>query len=157
MLNSKHPYSGSTDGQQFPPGVKDEDKLYIFATDLCRKMFLNYKDTQDIEGIDALRFVPPPKALQVNTLENIGFCMEIEPDVDWDSCIKPIEGSDELDISECLEDDNYQGNCHDGLLDISKCMKNAPVIISSPHFFQVCFWILFFKEYIYRINFIFNV
>ena len=40
-------------------------------------------------------------------------------------------------LEKCFEDENYSGHCYDGTLDITKCMKNAPVIMSSPHFYQV--------------------
>ena len=32
-----------SDGQQFPPYVKDTDKLYIFQTDVCRSLFITYQ------------------------------------------------------------------------------------------------------------------
>ena len=100
-------------------------------------MFINYKEDQNIGGIPALRFVAAPIALQVNTTENIGFCMEIEPDVDWDKCIKPTEDSDILDLKDCFEDPNYKGKCFDGTLDITRCMGKAPIVVSSPHFYAV--------------------
>ena len=83
-----------------------------------------------------LRFAPPAKGLQVNTTDNIGFCMEIEPDVDWDNCTSPTEDENILDLEKCFEDPNYTEKCQDGTLDITNCMK-APVIMSLPHFYQV--------------------
>lgn len=32
-----------TDGQAFAPDIKKEDRLWIFTTDLCRSMFLEFK------------------------------------------------------------------------------------------------------------------
>ena len=83
------------------------------------------------------RFIAPSLALQANTTANVGFCMEIEPNVPWDTCIQNTTDPDILDLTTCFEDENYSGHCYDGTLDITKCMKNAPVIMSSPHFYQV--------------------
>ena len=84
-----------------------------------------------------LRFAPPAKGLQVNTTDNIGFCMEIEPNVDWEGCITPTEEDENiLNLEKCFEDPNYTEKCQDGTLDITNCMK-APVIMSLPHFYQV--------------------
>ena len=83
------------------------------------------------------RFIAPSLALQANTTANVGFCMEIEPNVPWDTCIQNTTDPDILNLTTCFEDENYSGHCYDGTLDITKCMKNAPVIMSSPHFYQV--------------------
>ncbi len=32
-----------TDGQQFHPDLKEDEKLWIFSTDLCRSMFLTFQ------------------------------------------------------------------------------------------------------------------
>ena len=104
-------------------------------------MFISYKEEQDISGIPAMRFVAAPIALQVNTTENIGFCMEINPDVDWDNCINNSTTPDDsniLDLTDCFQDSNYKGNCFDGTLDITRCMGKAPIVVSSPHFYAVC-------------------
>ena len=125
---------------------KDSDKLYIFQTDVCRSLFITYQDDVDIHGIPALRFVAPPIALQVNTTANIGYCMEIEKNVDWAACIQKNESDPEiLNVEQCFKNETFNKNCekpgecrcYDGTLDITKCMKDAPVIISSPHFYQV--------------------
>ena len=64
--------------------------------------------------------------------------MEYEKGVPWDECIRTTDDPDILDISDCTGGNyNYTGNCKDGILDITKCMGNAPVIVSSPHFYQV--------------------
>jgi hypothetical protein len=87
-----------TDGQQFHPDVKDDETLWIFQTDLCRNLFIKYKEDQDIDGIKVLRFAPPAEALQVNTVTNVGFCMEIEKDVNWDECIMTTSDPNILDL-----------------------------------------------------------
>ena len=141
--NACNMLSGS-DGQQFPPGIEDDDKLYVFATDICRSLFAVHKSDEDIDGIPVKRFYVPSEAFQLNTTANIGYCMEYEKDVPWDECIRTTDDPDILDISDCTGGNyNYTGNCKDGILDITKCMGNAPVIVSSPHFYQV---ILFDRE-----------
>ena len=32
-----------TDGQQFHPYVKDNERLWIFQTDICRSLYMNYQ------------------------------------------------------------------------------------------------------------------
>ena len=96
-----------------------------------------YQDDQDVHGINALRFVAPSIALQVNTTANIGFCMELEPNVPWDDCIQITDDPEILNLDICFNDTNYSGHCYDGTLDITRCMQKAPVIMSSPHFYQV--------------------
>ena len=99
----------------------------------------------DIHGINALRFVAPPIALQVNTTANIGFCMEIEPKVDWAACIQESDDPEILNLEQCFKNETFnekcekpgECRCYDGTLDITRCMEDAPVIISSPHFYQV--------------------
>lgn len=127
-----------SDGQQFPPFVKNDDIFHVFASDICRTIFVTYQNEQDIDGIKALRFSPPTKAFQVNTTTNVGFCMEIEKNVPWDECYKEVEGDPEIyDLTNCFNHVNYTGRCHDGLLDVTKCKQQAPGIISNPHFYQV--------------------
>ena len=38
----------------------------------------------------SFRFIAPSLALQVNTTANVGFCMEVEPNVPWDTCINQV-------------------------------------------------------------------
>lgn len=84
-----------------------------------------------------LRFVIVPESLQTNTTFNMGFCMEVEdppdPDITWDSCLKPSSNPDELDLSDCRLDEHQ---CPNGVLDIARCMGGAPVFMSSPYFYH---------------------
>ena len=61
-----------------------------------------------VEGIPALRYVPPVEALQVNTRDNIGFCIQTNPDVDWETCVQNTTDPDILNIDKCYEDLNYR-------------------------------------------------
>ena len=74
--------------------------------------------------------------------------MEYEKGVPWDECIRTTDDPDILDISDCTGG-NYNYNCKDGILELTKCMSNSPVIVSSPHFYQV---ILFHSNNIAKIN-----
>ena len=127
-----------SDGQAFPPDVTDDKRYYIFATDICRSLYAEYDSEIDIDGINALRYTVPAKAFQVNTTENIGFCMEHEKlkDIPWDECLIATGEPDILSLDNCTE---HFGDidCYDGIMDISKCMKRASVVISNPHFYQV--------------------
>ena len=125
-----------SNGLQFPPGVTNDDKLYVFSTDLCRSLFTIHKSDNDDDGIFVKRFYVPAEAFQINTTANIGYCMEYEKDVPWNECLQPTDDPDILDISQCTEHPDYSGHCIDGILDITKCMGNAPMVISAPHFYQ---------------------
>ena len=125
-----------SNGLQFPPGVTDKDKLYVFNTDVCRSLFTIHQSDIDDDGIFAKRFYVPMEAFQLNTTSNIGFCMEYEKDVPWNECLDNTEDPDVLDISKCIEHPEYSGRCKDGILDITKCMGDTPLIISAPHFYQ---------------------
>jgi hypothetical protein len=74
----------------------------------------------DVDGIPALQFAPPLESLQVNTVENIGFCMEVEKWVNWTACIKETDNPDILNIEDCINDEKYLGTCFDGTLNITR-------------------------------------
>ncbi|XP_053212123.1 platelet glycoprotein 4-like isoform X2 [Panonychus citri] len=99
-----------TDGSAFPPNVKKNSKLEIFTTDLCRSFPLVYKEKVKVKGISTYRFVIPPEAFYgpEKNPENKCFCINPDPKT-------------------CN---------HNGLLDISSCRQFAPLVASSPHFFQ---------------------
>ncbi|XP_075260604.1 lysosome membrane protein 2-like [Convolutriloba macropyga] len=106
-----------TDGTIFPVDVPKDERLYVFNTQICRSIFLEAEEDQEIEGIDTTKFVAPSEVFEVDFEDNVGYCTGGEKD-------------------ECL------GN---GLLDASKCYKelikdqtgqslDISLIISSPEF-----------------------
>ena len=70
----------------------------------------------------------PARALQVNTTLNLGFCKQIQPEVDWDNCTveetsNPNPEDTILDISSCQANFTAASECMDGVQDITKCME----------------------------------
>lgn len=138
------------------------ERLWIFQTDICRSVYLDYQEEKEFMGFDTLKFVVPAAALKVENEFNLGFCKEIQrgvhgafsPQVKWDECTK-LNGTRAsspentiLDISECKNDKTRYDDSHDcldGIMDISRCMEGASVTISSPHFYQSDdkFWKMF--------------
>ncbi|KAI7796263.1 lysosome membrane protein 2c [Triplophysa rosa] len=97
-----------TDGASFHPIITKTEKLYMFSTDLCRSLYAVYESDVSVQGVPGFRFVPPSEVFANITInpDNAGFC------VTNDTCV----GS--------------------GLLNISVCKEGAPIIMSSPHFYQ---------------------
>ncbi|KAG1692631.1 Lysosome membrane protein 2 [Nymphon striatum] len=100
------------DGGQFPPSVSKKDVLYTFSTDLCRSLHLTYEKNVDHHGISTYRFIAPEDLFADPRTFAPNKCY---------CTTKPCFGK--------------------GLLDISSCKKGAPVVMSSPHFYQAA------KEY----------
>ncbi|XP_065351124.1 sensory neuron membrane protein 1-like [Cloeon dipterum] len=96
-----------SDATIFSPFMDKETKIYVFATDLCRSIYLSYDKEISHEGISGYRYVVD--ALQLGNLssrpENYCFC--------------PPNGA-------CLKE---------GAMDLFPCF-NGPVILSMPHFYQ---------------------
>lgn len=96
-----------TDGSAFHPLLSKKERLYIFTSDLCRSIFMEFDKDVEVKGIPAYRFTPP-KAVLASKEEN--------PDNEG-FCVSP---------KECLGT---------GLLKVSPCRKGAPVVASFPHFY----------------------
>ncbi|KAM5194692.1 lysosome membrane protein 2 [Mantella aurantiaca] len=97
-----------TDGTTFHPLIDKDDILYMFSSDLCRSLYAIYDSTKSVKKVSAFRFVPPAKIFANITINpgNAGFCVPA-------------------------------GNClPSGLLNVSECKQGAPIILSSPHFYQ---------------------
>jgi len=124
-----------TDGQQFPPGVDKNERLWIFNTAPCRSIFMDFQTDQDIEGISTLRYVVPLDGVNVNKTINFCACEELKrcdecTENVTENCFKRLQDDPEtLDISLCTVE-----KCFDGLQDISKC-QGAPTYMSYPHFY----------------------
>ncbi|CAJ0919617.1 unnamed protein product [Ranitomeya imitator] len=97
-----------TDGTSFHPLINKDDIIYLFSSDLCRSIFAVYEASDSVKGISVFRFTPPAKVFANVTVnpDNAGYCVP-------------------------------KGNClPSGLLNVSVCKQDAPIILSSPHFYQ---------------------
>ncbi|XP_043090315.1 lysosome membrane protein 2c isoform X2 [Puntigrus tetrazona] len=97
-----------TDGASFHPVITKTEKLYMFSSDLCRSIYAQYESDVSVQGVPGFRFVPPSEVFANLTInpDNAGFCVPA-------------------------------GNClGSGLLNVSVCKEDAPIIMSSPHFYQ---------------------
>lgn len=98
-----------TDGSRFKPSLQKDDVIYIFVSQLCRSLYLNYeKDTSEFD-IPLYRYTTTFKLFQNHTgnPDNAAFC-------------------------------DPKGVCYGtGLLPVGQCQAgNPPVFMSSPHFYQ---------------------
>ncbi|XP_060746357.1 lysosome membrane protein 2c [Tachysurus vachellii] len=96
-----------TNGATFHPIINKTEKLYMFSSDLCRSIYAIFESELSVRGVPAYRFVPPSEVFANTT---------INPD----------------NAGFCVG-----GNClSSGLLNVSVCKQGAPIIMSSPHFYQ---------------------
>ncbi|KAJ8338941.1 hypothetical protein SKAU_G00357270 [Synaphobranchus kaupii] len=97
-----------TNGAFFHPIITKKETVYMFSSDLCRSIYAQYEKDVSVRGIPAYRFVPPSEVFANFTVNpaNAGFCVP-------------------------------PGTClPSGLLNVSVCKQGAPIIMSSPHFYQ---------------------
>ncbi|XP_067340661.1 lysosome membrane protein 2c isoform X2 [Channa argus] len=97
-----------TNGASFHPVITKDEMLYMFSSDLCRSLYALYEEDVTVKGIPGYRFIPPSTVFANLTVNpaNAGFCVPT-------------------------------GNClGSGLLNVSPCKNGAPIIMSSPHFYQ---------------------
>ncbi|XP_036384450.1 lysosome membrane protein 2c [Megalops cyprinoides] len=97
-----------TNAAAFHPIITKGETLYMFSSDLCRSLYARYEKDILVRGIPAYRFVPPSEVFANLSVNpaNAGFCVPA-------------------------------GNClGSGLLNVSVCKQDAPIIMSSPHFYQ---------------------
>lgn len=93
-----------SDGTLYPPFVDTSKQYYLFSSDLCRSLVINYSDSYTLKGIDLKRFKVPREAF-VNTSYDSGFCTP--------------------NNANCLPS---------GFLNASACREGAPIVFSLPHF-----------------------
>ncbi|XP_072311485.1 lysosome membrane protein 2c isoform X2 [Eucyclogobius newberryi] len=97
-----------TNGASFHPVVTRNETLYMFVSDLCRSLYAEYEEDVSVKGIPGYRFSPPTKVFASAKVnpDNAGFCVPA-------------------------------GNClGSGVLNVSPCKQGAPILMSSPHFYQ---------------------
>ncbi|XP_061763940.1 lysosome membrane protein 2c [Nerophis ophidion] len=97
-----------TNGASFHPVITKHETLYMFSSDLCRSIYAVFEEDVAVKGIPAYRFSPPSQVFANHTVNpaNAGFCVP---------------------ASNCLGS---------GVLNVSPCKQGAPIIMSSPHFYQ---------------------
>ncbi|KAH9495206.1 Lysosome membrane protein 2 [Bulinus truncatus] len=95
-----------TDGTIYPPFIDKAETKYLFSSDLCRSLGMDFTKDVTVKEIDLARFVAPDIMFGNVTTNpyNAGFCT---PN---DTCLPS------------------------GLLNVSTCRSGAPVIMSMPHF-----------------------
>uniref|UniRef100_A0A3P9KWZ4 Scavenger receptor class B, member 2c n=1 Tax=Oryzias latipes TaxID=8090 RepID=A0A3P9KWZ4_ORYLA len=97
-----------TNGASFHPVITKNELLRIFSSELCRSLYAVYEDDVSVKGIPGYRFILPSEVFANESVNpaNAGFCVPA-------------------------------GNClGSGLLNVSACKQGAPIIMSSPHFYQ---------------------
>lgn len=97
-----------TNGASFHPVITKNETLYMFSSDLCRSLYAVYEEDVTVKSIPGYRFSPPSKVFANTTInpDNAGFCIPA-------------------------------GNClGSGVLNVSVCKQGAPIVMSSPHFYQ---------------------
>ena len=111
------------------PGTKEEDDLEMFISLMCRRIGLKFEKRVEHEGLESLRFIPPPNALGAHD--------------DTDQ-----ERRNPENACYCMKDRGF--DCYgSGLLNMAPCKvksdlpAGAPIALSFPHFYQVSssFWL----------------
>ena len=65
-----------SDGTGWHPFISKDDILYLFSTDICRSIYIQYDHSRSVKGIPLYQFVPPSSVLADNATnpDNGGFC-----------------------------------------------------------------------------------
>lgn len=111
--------------------------LFLISLSLCvyRSIYAVYESDVSVRGVPGFRFVPPSEVFANVTInpDNIGFC------VTNDTCM----GSGLLNVSVCKEGMCVRTRvCESKLVSLVilpshfLVMSGAPIIMSSPHFYQ---------------------
>ncbi|XP_043189888.1 sensory neuron membrane protein 2-like [Amphibalanus amphitrite] len=97
-----------TDGITYPPHMERKDRIFIFNKDLCRSIYLDYERDVEYFGISTRRYVPARAVLEDPAVnpDNKCFCA---PE---DHCLRA------------------------GALSLSPCQFGAPIVASTPHFYN---------------------
>ncbi|CAG7726054.1 unnamed protein product [Allacma fusca] len=101
-----------TDGSLFPPFVERDRIVRLFSADLCRSLYLKYTNDYEYKGLTGYQFSAPREMLEgaLDNLNNACFCV--------------------------TPGNNYTGCLKTGAIQLSACRNGAPIIMSTPHFFD---------------------
>jgi len=109
-----------TDGMAYSPNIDKDTDVWLFNDQLCRSIWLSFKQEVNIQGIKTYQFSPSPDVFSMSNPNNYCYCPTVR------DCAIAVPENDTWDMSECNE-------CIDGLLSLQGC-QGAPVIMSTPHF-----------------------
>lgn len=103
-----------SDGTIWHPFVDTSQRMYVFNTDVCRSIYLTYSKsvTTSSSGITTYRFTPPTSVMADPRTcpDNRCFCSPY--DANGTFCLRA------------------------GVLNVSMCRQDAPIVMSQPHFFE---------------------
>lgn len=99
-----------TDGTIYPSTLAPPDRFYFFSIEMCRSLYMDYKESLEFRGISSRKYVMTEQLFAI-AKENDCFCRTIYDD----------EGEEQPDCSAS------------GTIDLSPCIK-APIYLSLPHF-----------------------
>jgi len=114
-----------TDGTMFAPGMDKTKSLWVFVSELCRSIWLDFDSDQEVKGISAHRYRPPPPVFNMSNADNYCYCPKFL------ECAVANKTTDTYDNSACPKI-----GCTDGLINVGKCLGGAPIFMSSPHFYN---------------------
>lgn len=95
-----------SDGTIFPPYRDKNSHLFIFSSDICRSLHTIYEKQYTLRNIALNRYIPPDDLFTTG---------DVNPE------------NKGFCTPKCLPS---------GLLNVSRCQQNAPVVLSQPHFYQ---------------------
>lgn len=105
-----------TEGMLFPPLLKKSDRIYVFISQMCRSVWLEFQKEVEYNGVPAFRFIIPPEVFDPTIPENDGFCNPTDK--------RFFDSQKETDY--CFPK---------GLLEMSKCLRSQPpIMVSLPNF-----------------------
>ncbi|XP_063713694.1 lysosome membrane protein 2-like isoform X2 [Symsagittifera roscoffensis] len=107
-----------TAGQYFPYDVPEHKRLYVFMPLMCRSVFFEKQQDEEIEGVKTTKFTLSPQVFQISFEDNVGFC----PDGKREQCL----GNGLIDVSNCYA--SAFG------LDLNWKSMTPSLIISAPEF-----------------------
>ena len=118
-----HDIYGS-DGTQFPPFVEKEETKWLFVSELCRSIWLDFDTEVEVEDIEAYRYRPPFEVFNMRNPNNYCYCPEFR------DCAVASD-NDTWNANDCYE------YCKDGFIKVGECYGGLPLIMSAPHYWNV--------------------
>lgn len=103
-----------SDGTLWHPFVEKSETLYIFNIDLCRSLYITYSSASAISSsnIDTYRFTTPPAVMADPRTHEENRCFCSPYDHNGTFCLGA------------------------GVLNVSSCKQDAPIMMSEPHFLE---------------------